>query len=77
MPARFNFFGSDHFHYGTVGNLLGHSAASAGYAITPCRADARGLSCAPCRCPISAPSRIAPSAGAAPSSSAAGALSGT
>ncbi len=41
MPARFNFYGSDHFHYGTVGNLLGQSAAPADYAIMPFRADSR------------------------------------
>ncbi len=40
MPARFSFYGSDHFHRGTVGNLLGHAAATGGdYAIMPFRAD--------------------------------------
>ena len=39
MPARFNFYGSDHFHRGTVGNLLGRSAASGDYAISPFQAD--------------------------------------
>ena len=39
MPARFNFYGSDHFHYGTVGNLLGHSIPASDYAIMPFQAD--------------------------------------
>ncbi len=41
MPARFSFYGSNHFHYGTVGNLLGHSATTGGYAITVLQSDAR------------------------------------
>ena len=35
MPARFNFFGSSRFYYGTVANLLGHSDGGGNFAISP------------------------------------------